>query len=139
MYLCVCVCFGKSEISASMPFVPSLFKIKMLLYKTTYIEISLFIFFTDFVCMCDIQAKVETARQALTEVTKCNTELLLSMTNLSDERKELEQKLNTRQKKMVISVEQINFTPNINQSWDKQEDFHLCLETVEGDRFPFGQ
>nr|XP_046230506.1 cilia- and flagella-associated protein 44 isoform X2 [Scatophagus argus] len=45
-------------------------------------------------------AKVEEARQAMMEVTKCNTERLLSMTNLYEEKKELEHKLNTRQKKM---------------------------------------
>ncbi|XP_040915396.1 cilia- and flagella-associated protein 44 [Toxotes jaculatrix] len=45
-------------------------------------------------------AKVEEAREALMEVTKCNTERLLSMTNLFDQKKELEHKLNARQKKM---------------------------------------
>ncbi|XP_040013967.1 cilia- and flagella-associated protein 44 [Xiphias gladius] len=45
-------------------------------------------------------AKVEEARQALMEVTRCNTERLLSMTNLFDQKKELEHKLNARQKKM---------------------------------------
>ncbi|XP_044029955.1 cilia- and flagella-associated protein 44 [Siniperca chuatsi] len=45
-------------------------------------------------------AKVEEARQTLMEVTRCNTERLLSMTSLFDQKKELEHKLNSRQKKM---------------------------------------
>ncbi|KAF1377233.1 hypothetical protein PFLUV_G00198560 [Perca fluviatilis] len=45
-------------------------------------------------------AKVEEARQALMEVTRCNTERLRHMTNLFDQKKELEHKLNSRQKKM---------------------------------------
>uniref|UniRef100_A0A3Q3IBL2 Uncharacterized protein n=2 Tax=Monopterus albus TaxID=43700 RepID=A0A3Q3IBL2_MONAL len=45
-------------------------------------------------------AKVEEAHQALMEVTKANTERLLSMKNLIDQKRELEHKLNTRQKKM---------------------------------------
>ncbi|XP_045922375.1 cilia- and flagella-associated protein 44 isoform X1 [Micropterus dolomieu] len=45
-------------------------------------------------------AKVQEARQALMEVTRCNTERLLSMTILLDQKKELEQKLSARQKKM---------------------------------------
>uniref|UniRef100_A0A7N6BMS0 Cilia- and flagella-associated protein 44 n=1 Tax=Anabas testudineus TaxID=64144 RepID=A0A7N6BMS0_ANATE len=44
--------------------------------------------------------KVAEARQALMEVTKSNTERLLIMTNLFDQKKELEHKLNARQKKM---------------------------------------
>lgn len=54
--------------------------------------------------MYDIQAKVAEARQALMEVTKSNTERLLSMTNLFDQKNGLEHKLNARQKKMVSSV-----------------------------------
>ncbi|XP_050928726.1 cilia- and flagella-associated protein 44 [Lates calcarifer] len=45
-------------------------------------------------------AKVEEAHQALMDVTKCNTERLLSVTNLFDQKKELDHKLNARQKKM---------------------------------------
>jgi len=48
--------------------------------------------------------KVEEAHRALMEVTRCNTELLLRMTTLLDQKKELENKLNARQKKMVITV-----------------------------------
>ncbi|XP_036972430.1 cilia- and flagella-associated protein 44 [Acanthopagrus latus] len=44
-------------------------------------------------------AKVDEARQALLEVTRCNTERLLSMKSLLDQKKELENKLNARQKK----------------------------------------
>lgn len=69
----------------------------------TWIEISLLIFFLA-LCVYDIQAKVEEARDALMEVTKSNTERLLSMKNLLDQKRELEHKLNARQKKMVISV-----------------------------------
>lgn len=53
-------------------------------------------------CACALQAKVEEAHQALMEVTRCNTERLLSMTSLIDQKRELEHKLNARQKKMVI-------------------------------------
>lgn len=72
-----------------------------------------------FVCLfaCDIQAKVDEARQALLEVTRCNTERLLSMKSLLDQKKELENKLNARQKKKVLSV---HFIQNINQSLDPQ-------------------
>ncbi len=56
------------------------------------------------VCVCHIQVKVEKAREALMEVTRCNTERLRSMKNLLDQKKELELKLNARQKKMVIFV-----------------------------------
>lgn len=45
---------------------------------------------------------MEEAHQALMEVTRCNTERLLSMTSLVDRKRELEHKLNARQKKMVI-------------------------------------
>ncbi|XP_076614824.1 cilia- and flagella-associated protein 44 [Chaetodon auriga] len=45
-------------------------------------------------------AKVEEARHALMEVTRCNTERLLTMTSLFNQKKELEHKLNARQKKM---------------------------------------
>ncbi|XP_035523595.1 cilia- and flagella-associated protein 44-like [Morone saxatilis] len=45
-------------------------------------------------------AKVEDAHEALMEVTRCNTERLLTMTNLLNQKKELECKLNARQKKM---------------------------------------
>lgn len=51
-----------------------------------------------------MQAKVEDARQALMEVTKINTERLISMNNLIDQNRELEHKLNARQKKMVNDV-----------------------------------
>ncbi|XP_071321915.1 cilia- and flagella-associated protein 44 [Trachinotus anak] len=44
--------------------------------------------------------KVEEVREGLMEVIKCNTERLLSMTNLLDQKRELEHKLNARQKKM---------------------------------------
>uniref|UniRef100_A0A8D0ARD3 Cilia- and flagella-associated protein 44 n=1 Tax=Sander lucioperca TaxID=283035 RepID=A0A8D0ARD3_SANLU len=64
------------------------------------------------------QWDVEEARQALMEVTRCNTERLRRMTTLFDQKKELEHKLNARQKKMVISVHQLHFTCNIDQSWD---------------------
>lgn len=53
-------------------------------------------------CACALQAKVEEAHQALMEVTRCNTARLLSMTSLIDQKRELEHKLNARQKKMVI-------------------------------------
>lgn len=58
-------------------------------------------------CVYAIQEKVAEARQALMEVTKSNTERLLIMTNLFDQKKELEHKLNARQKKMVTSVHYI--------------------------------
>ncbi|XP_071388965.1 cilia- and flagella-associated protein 44 [Centroberyx affinis] len=45
-------------------------------------------------------AKVAEARQALMEVTRCNTERLLSMNSLLCQKKELEDKLNARQRKM---------------------------------------
>lgn len=51
------------------------------------------------------------------EVTRCNTERLLSMTRLLDQKKDLENKLNARQKKKVISV---HFIQNVNQSLDPQ-------------------
>lgn len=51
--------------------------------------------------MCDLQAKVEEGHQALMEVTKCNTECLFSLTALFEEKKELELKLNARQKNIV--------------------------------------
>lgn len=47
---------------------------------------------------------MEEAHQALMEVTRCNTERLLRMTSLIDQKRELELKLNAGQKKMVISV-----------------------------------
>lgn len=52
--------------------------------------------------MCNIQAKVEEAFDGLTGVIKTNNERLYSMTVLYEQRKELELKLNARQKKMVI-------------------------------------
>lgn len=61
--------------------------------------------------VCVIQAKVEEGHQALMEVTKCNTECLLSLTTLFDQKKELEHKLNARQKKIVIPC--IHFIYNI--------------------------
>ncbi|KAM9338379.1 cilia- and flagella-associated protein 44 [Symphorus nematophorus] len=51
----------------------------------------------------DIQqwdAKVKEVRQALMEVTRCNTERLLSVTSLLDQKRGLEHDLNARQKKM---------------------------------------
>ncbi|XP_047426661.1 cilia- and flagella-associated protein 44-like [Mugil cephalus] len=45
-------------------------------------------------------AKVEEARQALMEVTRCNTEHLYSVTSLLEQKKELELKLSSRQRKM---------------------------------------
>ncbi|XP_056259641.1 cilia- and flagella-associated protein 44 [Seriola aureovittata] len=45
-------------------------------------------------------AKVEEARQNLMEATKTNTERLLSMSNLLDHKRDLERKLNARQKKV---------------------------------------
>ncbi|XP_049909716.1 E3 ubiquitin/ISG15 ligase TRIM25-like [Epinephelus moara] len=45
------------------------------------------------------QAKVEEAREALMERTRCNTEHLRCMQSLYDQNKELEHKLNARQKK----------------------------------------
>ncbi|XP_055369540.1 cilia- and flagella-associated protein 44 isoform X2 [Betta splendens] len=47
---------------------------------------------------CD--AMVEDARSALMEVTKANTERLHSMNNLLDQKRELEHRLNARQRKM---------------------------------------
>ncbi|XP_065821986.1 cilia- and flagella-associated protein 44 isoform X2 [Labrus bergylta] len=44
--------------------------------------------------------KVEEAREALMEVTRCDTVRLRSMTSLFNQKNELENKLNTRQKKM---------------------------------------
>ncbi|XP_039856211.1 cilia- and flagella-associated protein 44 isoform X2 [Simochromis diagramma] len=45
-------------------------------------------------------AKVEEARQAVMEVTTCNTEHLRSATSLNEQKKELQLKLSTSQKKM---------------------------------------
>ncbi|KAM3599542.1 uncharacterized protein V6R79_007770 [Siganus canaliculatus] len=45
-------------------------------------------------------AKVEEARDALMMVTRQNTECVASMKNLLDEKRDLEQKLNTRQRKV---------------------------------------
>lgn len=63
-------------------------------------------------CVCDIQEKVAEARQALMEVTKSNTERLLSMKNLFDQKNELEHKLNARQKRMVTSVHTVLHSQN---------------------------
>lgn len=60
------------------------------------------------ICVFKIQAKVEEARQALMEVTRCNTEHLRSVTSLLEQKKELELKLNSRQRRMVISVDSIH-------------------------------
>lgn len=54
-----------------------------------------------FVCVRSLQAKVEEAHRALMEVTRCNTERLVSMTSLIDQKRELEHRLNARQKKTV--------------------------------------
>lgn len=51
-----------------------------------------------------IQMKVEEAQEALMEVTRCNTELLFCKTNLLDKKKQLEQNIDARQKKLVIYV-----------------------------------
>lgn len=55
-------------------------------------------------CVC-VQAKVEEARQAVMEVTTCNTEHLRSATSLNEQKKELQLKLSTSQKKMVNNVQ----------------------------------
>lgn len=54
------------------------------------------------VCVC--QVKVTEARHAVTEVTRHHTERLLSMNSLLNQKKEMEDKLNTRQSKMVLYV-----------------------------------
>lgn len=53
------------------------------------------------VCVCDHQAKVEAAHDALMEVTRCNTELLARKKKLVEENMELKRKLETRQRKTV--------------------------------------
>lgn len=50
------------------------------------------------------QAKVEEARRALWEVTEQNTEVLRSTVHLMEQRKELQIKLSSRQKDMVITT-----------------------------------
>lgn len=52
-----------------------------------------------------VQAKVEEARQAVMEVTTCNTEHLRSATSLNEQKKDLQLKLSTSQKKMVNNVQ----------------------------------
>ncbi|KAM8827411.1 cilia- and flagella-associated protein 44 isoform 2-T2 [Spinachia spinachia] len=49
--------------------------------------------------------KVEEAHEALMEVTRCNTELLFCKTNLLDKKKQLEQNLDARQKKLTRTFE----------------------------------
>ncbi|XP_041693955.1 cilia- and flagella-associated protein 44 isoform X1 [Coregonus clupeaformis] len=48
------------------------------------------------------EVKVTEARHAVTEVTRHHTERLLSMNSLLSQKKEMEDKLNTRQSKMVL-------------------------------------
>ncbi|XP_040053049.2 cilia- and flagella-associated protein 44 [Gasterosteus aculeatus] len=49
--------------------------------------------------------KVEEAQEALMEVTRCNTELLFCKTNLLDKKKQLEQNIDARQKKLDRTFE----------------------------------
>lgn len=71
-------------------------------FKTTSGYIFFLIFYLGCVC---VQAKVEEARQAVMEVTTCNTEHLRSATSLNEQKKELQLKLSTSQKKMVNNVQ----------------------------------
>lgn len=54
--------------------------------------------------VCNVQGKVEDAHQKLMDMTRANTERQLSMRNLLEQKRNLEQKFNTRQKKMVIFI-----------------------------------
>ncbi len=53
--------------------------------------------------MCVNQAKVIEAREALTEITKQNTERLRKMNSLLSQKKALDEHLNARQQKTVFS------------------------------------
>ncbi|XP_067430871.1 cilia- and flagella-associated protein 44 [Thunnus thynnus] len=66
-------------------------------------------------------AKVEEEHQALMEVTKCNTECLLSLTMLFDEKSELEHKLNARQKKIGRQLQDFSRRADQEEIWRLQE------------------
>lgn len=53
------------------------------------------------------QAKVDEARQALNEIIIHNTELLRRKRSFIDQRRGLEQKINVRQRKLVIYLHSI--------------------------------
>ncbi|KAG7235618.1 hypothetical protein INR49_002428 [Caranx melampygus] len=59
--------------------------------------------------------KVEDARQKLMDVTKANTERLLSMTNLLEKKRNLEQKLNTRRQKKKMDKQFQDYRRHVDQ------------------------
>ncbi|KAK2888569.1 cilia- and flagella-associated protein 44 [Channa argus] len=64
--------------------------------------------------------KVEEARQAMMEMTKSNTERLVTTTNLFDQKEELEHKLNSRQKKMSRQFEDYRRLVDQKEIWRLQ-------------------
>ncbi|XP_077441867.1 cilia- and flagella-associated protein 44-like isoform X1 [Vanacampus margaritifer] len=65
--------------------------------------------------------KVEKARQALMEMTRSNTERLLCLNSLFEQKKELEQKLDARQKKIGKQLQDCRRRADRNEIWSLQE------------------
>ncbi|XP_053196505.1 cilia- and flagella-associated protein 44 [Scomber japonicus] len=76
-------------------------------------------------------AKVEEGHQALMEVTKCNTECLFSLTALFEEKKELELKLNARQKNIGRQLQEFSRCVDQEEMWRLQEFVKAQSQQIE--------